>query len=157
MSVTNDYISRQDAINEIDSLYFDTVDDHDRTKERIKRLPSAQSEDYAHGFVDGYTQGKKDAQPERKTGKWEYHSNPNIRGGMNPEDAYCSVCGFHIYTPEVDDFDDYNFCPNCGTDMNNCSNDENKWVSEIHDRLMDETGGKAVYKNEHWGRGDNNE
>ena len=56
-------------------------------------------------------------QPERKRGKWEYHSNPNIRGGMNPEDAYCSVCGFHTCTSEVNNFDDYNFCPNCGADM----------------------------------------
>lgn len=38
----DDTISRRAAIDEIDSLYFDTVDDHDRTKERIKRLPSAQ-------------------------------------------------------------------------------------------------------------------
>ena len=38
----NDLISRRAAIDAIDSLYFDTVDDHDRTKERIKRLPSAQ-------------------------------------------------------------------------------------------------------------------
>lgn len=40
----NDYINRQVAIDEIDSLYFDTVDDHDRAKERIKRLPSAEPE-----------------------------------------------------------------------------------------------------------------
>lgn len=32
-----------------------------------------------------------------------------------------------------------------------------RWATEIHDRLMDETGGKAVCKNEHWGRGDNND
>lgn len=40
----SDLISRAAAIDAIDSLYFDTVDDHDRTKERIKRLPSAQPE-----------------------------------------------------------------------------------------------------------------
>lgn len=38
----SDPIDRQSAIDAIDSLYFDTVEDHDRTKERIKRLPSAQ-------------------------------------------------------------------------------------------------------------------
>lgn len=32
-----------------------------------------------------------------------------------------------------------------------------QWTSEIHDRLMGESGGKAVYRNEHWGRGDDNE
>ncbi len=50
----------------------------------------------------------------RPTGEWKYRSNPNIRGGMNLEDAYCPDCGFHIHTPEVYDFDDYNYCPHCG-------------------------------------------
>ena len=58
-----------------------------------------------------------DMRSGRKTGKWEYHSNPSIGGGMNPEDAYCSVCGFHVNTTEADDFDNYNFCPDCGADM----------------------------------------
>lgn len=51
----DDLISRQDAINEIDSLYFDTVDDHDRTKERIERMPAAQSEqdEYTKGYIAG--------------------------------------------------------------------------------------------------------
>lgn len=49
---------------------------------------------------------------ERKNGKWEYHSNPAI--GINPEDAYCSCCGFHVDTTGDIDFDEYNFCPNCG-------------------------------------------
>ena len=40
----SDLISRQVAIDAIDSLYFDTIDDHDRAKEKIKRLPSAQPE-----------------------------------------------------------------------------------------------------------------
>ena len=39
-----DLIDRQAVIDAVDSLYFDTVDDHDRTKERIKRLPSAHPE-----------------------------------------------------------------------------------------------------------------
>lgn len=42
--MSKDTIYRQEAIDAIDSLYFDTVDDHDRAKERIKRLASAQPE-----------------------------------------------------------------------------------------------------------------
>lgn len=56
-----------------------------------------------------------DAEPVRH-GRWEYHSNPNIRGGMNPEDAYCSCCGYHVDTTTVN-YDDYNYCPNCGAKM----------------------------------------
>ena len=53
---------------------------------------------------------------ERKRGAWEYHSNPNNQSYINPEDAYCSNCGCHIDTTMVE-FDDYNYCPNCGADM----------------------------------------
>lgn len=35
-------IDKQATLEALDSLYFDTVDDHDRTKERIKRMPTAQ-------------------------------------------------------------------------------------------------------------------
>lgn len=50
-----------------------------------------------------------------KRGEWEYHSNPTI--GINPEDAYCSCCGFHVDTTDDIDFDEYNFCPRCGAKM----------------------------------------
>ena len=45
----------------------------------------------------------------RKTGKWRFEP-------LNPDDAYCSQCNFHVYVLEAD-FDNYNFCPNCGADM----------------------------------------
>ena len=50
-----------------------------------------------------------------RCGEWEYHSNPTI--GINPEDAYCSCCGFHVDTTDDIDFDEYNFCPRCGAKM----------------------------------------
>ena len=37
----NDYIKRDDAIENIDELYFSDKDDHDRTREAIKRLSAA--------------------------------------------------------------------------------------------------------------------
>ena len=37
----SDYIKREDAIKNIDELYFSDKDDHDRTREAIKRLSSA--------------------------------------------------------------------------------------------------------------------
>lgn len=85
----SDIISRQVAIDAIDSLYFDTVDDHDRAKEKIKRLPSAQ--------------------PERKTGRWKRRI---VDSGYNA-DWICSECGYRVKT----DFVNYNYCPNCGADM----------------------------------------
>lgn len=37
----DDYIKRDDAIENIDELYFSDKDDHDRTREAIKRLSAA--------------------------------------------------------------------------------------------------------------------
>ena len=37
----SDYIKRDDAIENIDELYFSDKDDHDRTREAIKRLSAA--------------------------------------------------------------------------------------------------------------------
>ena len=78
-----------------------------------------------YGFYDGndrtmvykVIQLQPTIEPERKKGKWEFRSNPNIPGGMNPEDAYCSKCGFHVDVTCIDAIDEYNFCPNCGADM----------------------------------------
>lgn len=79
-------------------------------------IPTSQN-DYAAGFADGYSQGKKDA--ERKKGRW--------LGFDSDEDMYdiikCSCCK-HTFT--VDSYhwsdigfvkDDFNYCPNCGADM----------------------------------------
>ena len=65
--------------------------------------------------IDGFIEAFPTADVlERNVGKWSYHSNPAF--GINAEDAYCSCCNYHIDTTMVD-FDDYNFCPNCGADM----------------------------------------
>ena len=64
-----DAIDRQAVINAIDSLYFDTVDDHDRTKERIKRLPSVQPTLYGYNIehleLIARVLQKEDLPPER--------------------------------------------------------------------------------------------
>lgn len=39
--MSDDYIKREDAIENIDELYFSDKDDHDRTREAIKRLSAA--------------------------------------------------------------------------------------------------------------------
>lgn len=61
----NDYIKREDAIENIDELYFSDKDDHDRTREAIKRLSAvdvveadkAQKEiDYWHDKAQIYEQ-----------------------------------------------------------------------------------------------------
>jgi len=125
-----------DAID-VDFEHMNEITFHTKHGKEVKFVKaSAQPEDYAHGFVDGYKQGKKDAQPERntcdywdnesgycalsrpsaqperKTGKWIYEG---VRGRFPA--CRCSVCGnvenadWAMISGEV------NFCPNCGVDM----------------------------------------
>lgn len=54
------------------------------------------------------------AQPERKKGKWISHS---AREGFLIEKYSCSVCNYYSGTKKT------NFCPNCGADMREESND----------------------------------
>jgi len=54
-----------DMIEDIDFDYTNEITFHTKHGKEVKFVKaSAQPEDYAHGFVDGYKQGKKDAQPE---------------------------------------------------------------------------------------------
>ena len=75
-------------------------------KLRIENLPSAES-----GLEED--SGSYDSLIP-KVGRWTYHSNPSF--GINPEDAYCSKCGFHVCVVDVE-FDDYKYCPKCGVKM----------------------------------------
>lgn len=69
-------------------------------------------EAYSDGFADGYKQGMKDAQPERKRGEWleHYSHEDGERDGV-----WCSECREHYYFGGQL----MNFCPNCGADMRN--------------------------------------
>lgn len=60
-----------------------------------------------------------DAQPERKTGKWERHNTyvgDDTSGRVDP-DWRCSECGQQALVNEWFMYDLTNYCPNCGADM----------------------------------------
>ena len=58
--------------------------------------------------------------PEREVGKWEERET-FYAGVENPieewQSARCSVCGKYHTTPYLYFFEDYNYCPNCGSKM----------------------------------------
>ena len=83
----DDLISRQVAIDALETTSFDDYGDYMITRELIEQLPSAQ--------------------PERKTGKW------SIKNGELAFWDVCSECGRMVIhrTPF------YNFCPHCGARM----------------------------------------
>ena len=59
-------------------------------------------------------------QPKRPTGKWlekEVFDNQDSKVIECYQSARCSICGKYHTTPYSYFFDNYNFCPNCGTDM----------------------------------------
>lgn len=59
------------------------------------------------------------AQPEPIKGKWLERS-VDVDGKKSIEEwqsAKCSVCGRYHTTPFLYYFDDFNFCPNCGANM----------------------------------------
>lgn len=85
----SDAIDRQAAIDAIDSLYFDTIEDHDRTKERIKRLPTIQTEiirckDCKH-YVAHSLFGRSHGWCERLCDEFD----KSLARGTEPDD-YCS-------------------------------------------------------------------
>lgn len=57
----------------------------------IVQLPSAQPEDYAYGFADGYKQGEKDAQPEIIRCKDCKHKRRYKFPPKYDEKDYCSI------------------------------------------------------------------
>ena len=96
----SDYIKREDAVKKIRCVntYGDKIgmDVREECRLLLTTMPAVDVEPVRHG-------------------KWEYHSNRET--GINPEDAYCSCCGFHIDTTCSDTSDEYNYCPNCGALM----------------------------------------
>ena len=88
----NDYIKREDAINAIERTWINgtSLCSADKAEEIIKSLPSADV-------------------IERKRGEW-----------INYKDEHqCSVCREYVYGNWEEWYDDiYDFCPNCGCQMN---------------------------------------
>ena len=98
-NMKNDLISRQ-ALCE----YALNQKDKSVTPNDIMRFPSAQPKSYREGYKAGF----KDAQSERKRGKWVPYRCDMYK---------CSECGY-IYTELTDRHRcGANYCPNCGADM----------------------------------------
>ena len=113
-----DCISRQAAIEALEkidcsdgvgisSLKCDAVDD---AVTAIKALPSAQMKSY-RSYREGYQAGFKDAQSERKRGKWIRQDRQDNKGKPLYGWYQCSECGAFIGSNEA------NFCSECGADM----------------------------------------
>lgn len=85
-------IEKHDAIDALIEEFKRTPTVAIRAKHTVEKLPSAQ--------------------PERKTGKWERHySRPNVYADLC---WHCSECG---YKSSYNWANHYNFCPNCGSKM----------------------------------------
>ena len=144
----DDLISRQAAINAIDVTPFDDYGDYLRARDTIDLLPPAQSEqsdevafwkkrakEYEDIILRLVTEqvntkfdsieitGKhiifKKSQPERKKGKWIYEG---IRGRFPA--CKCSICGSVENADWAVAPNGANFCPNCGADMREKSDNE---------------------------------
>ena len=118
-----DTISRQaaiDALGEMPSVWTESeyelgsVSQWEADVEAIKDLPSVQP-DLARDIATIIENEKdmrvilKNAQTERKTGRWEMKPDPY---GFFDEIPVCSECGCTTKMREV-----YKFCPDCGADM----------------------------------------
>ena len=70
----------------------------------------------ADAIKEAYEHGKRDAEPERKKGRWQLIEMP-----FEELEAKCSNCGFKVFVDEPGNglpmLCDMNFCPSCGADM----------------------------------------
>lgn len=85
----------------------------------IEGMPSAQPKSYREGYQAGF----KDAQSERKRGRWIYGED-NL--GTGRDGWFCSECGhFELWDYSADmksaELNLPNYCPNCGADMREVS------------------------------------
>ena len=69
------------------------------------------------GFVSGIIKDEPTIEPEH--GTWQEKSIETVAesGITEVQAARCSKCGKYHTTPYLYYFDEYNFCPNCGSDM----------------------------------------
>lgn len=79
-------------------------------------------EQYENAFEHGYTEAESEYREilERKRGEWiERNVTQDRRDAKIQEwqSAKCSVCGKYHTTPYMYYFTNYDYCPNCGSDM----------------------------------------
>lgn len=124
----SDLIDRQEAINELWRALYDYEDKTEKDFQESEEL------DIGDWFVHCiFVQNMSDIdrnvilnlpsiQPKPKRGKWEEKSTFDVdeNGDRIIEEwqsARCSVCGKYHTTPYLYNFDNFAFCPNCGSDM----------------------------------------
>ena len=116
----NDLISRQAAIDFIDAGHLVNPNEprwsDNEVVNFLKSRPSAQPDlsEYSDKlWRNAYERGKRDAQAERKTGKWILHQEQekNIFGVKTIE---CSRCGDKCLVQCVEK---EKYCRNCGAKM----------------------------------------
>lgn len=105
----DDLISRKWLMECVDEgwIKFDTEKDTNTYIHLVRDIaPSAQPKSYREGYQAGF----KDAQPERKRGKW---IKVNGKTAIN-----CSACYHCSWSRSFEDtVKRFNFCPYCGADM----------------------------------------
>lgn len=103
----SDLIRREDAINAIHKE-FDEVCVWDESGQATANE------------VENILYEVPSAEPERTVGKWtEKQIFSDVDHDVIPEwqSAKCSVCGKYHTTPYLYYFDNYPYCPNCGSEM----------------------------------------
>lgn len=114
----DDLISRKWLMECVDEgwIKFDTEKDTNTYIHLVRDIaPSAQPKSYREGYQAGF----KDAQPDRKRGKWIIKYNP----GTEWYRITCSECGEDVTStaPCIGFFPNakvtWDYCPNCGADM----------------------------------------
>lgn len=114
--MSEDIIWREDALDAIDEIESEVADgdgfQYEKWRQWFCDLPTADIDlsDYSDRlWRNAYEQGKADAEPKRKTGKWL--DNETSFSDDVPQTCTCSVCRMRSRRPIGD------FCKWCGADM----------------------------------------
>ena len=85
-------------------------------------IKEAYEKGYADGSVEGYNLAAKHISPQRKKGKWEVYGEYKQTIDGRTFDGWCECSNCRImYRYE---FQSLNFCPNCGADLREGSDEE---------------------------------